>query len=158
MDLPAITGALTAIKTATDIVQGVRTAENALNEAELKFRLADLMGSLAEAKIELSNLIEDVAKKDQKIETLEELLNNKDSIKKFGDAYYKTSTTNEPTEEPICTKCWEVAKLQVHLIGSPKRRDYMQCPNCKSDIRKSSIKGPTPSSRAGISTVPLVRG
>ena len=76
MDLASITGALAAIKTATDIAQGVRTSNNSLNEAELKLRLADLMGVLAEAKIELSQLIGDVAEKDRTIETLKELLKN----------------------------------------------------------------------------------
>lgn len=156
MDLASITGALNAIKTATDIAQAVRTSENSLNEAELKLRLADLMGALAEAKIELSQLIGEVAEKDRMIEALKEQIKKKESIKKFGDAYYKTSDTGEPTGEPICTKCWEVVGIQVHLIGSPKRRDYMQCPNCKSDIRKSAITGPTPSS-VGVNSVRLIR-
>lgn len=151
MGIPEIAAALAAIKTATDIARTVKTAETSLSHAELKLRLADMISALADVKIELSALAETIVNKDLKIKELERLLEEKKDIEKFGDAYYRLSETGEAKGEPLCTKCWEVDKMQVHLVANQNNRSFMTCPNCDSHIRMSHINGPLPNIKGGTS-------
>ena len=51
-DLATIGAALSSLKTATEIVKFIRESDVNLEKAELKLKLADLLGSLADTKME----------------------------------------------------------------------------------------------------------
>ena len=50
-DIATIAAALNSLKTATDIVKFIRESDLSIERAELKLKLADLVGALAEAKL-----------------------------------------------------------------------------------------------------------
>jgi DNA-directed RNA polymerase subunit M/transcription elongation factor TFIIS len=129
-DIATIGAALSSLKTATDIVKFLRETDVTLEKAELKMKLADLMGSLADTKIELIEVQETLADKDKKINELEEAFNDKDSVVRQYDAYYKSDANGKPTGVPLCLRCWESEHKQRQLVHSVKEYRFRVCTSC----------------------------
>lgn len=129
-DLATIGAALSSLKTATDIVKFLRESDISLERAELKLKLADLLGSLADAKIELVEVQEALVEKDKRIADLEEAFHNKDSLVRRYDAYYEASDKGEPTGVPYCLRCWENEHKKRQLVHDAKDRFSRVCTSC----------------------------
>lgn len=129
-DLATIGAALSSLKTATDIVKFLRESDLSLERAELKLKLADLLGSLADAKIELVEVQETLIKKDRRITELEEAFQNKDSLVRRSDAYYTADKNGEPTGVPYCLRCWENEHKKRQLVHESKNYRIRVCTSC----------------------------
>ena len=70
MDIGYIGTALTSLKTATDLAKIIKDSGNTLEQAEVNFKLAELVGALAEAKLELASIQEVLASKEKQINQL----------------------------------------------------------------------------------------
>ena len=66
-DLTAIGAVLGSLKTATEIAKFIRESDVSIERAELKLKVADLIGALADVKLELVELQDSFAAKDQRI-------------------------------------------------------------------------------------------
>lgn len=58
MEIASITGALSGIKAATDIARIIKDSGTSLTDAEVRYKLADLLIALADAKLEIANFKE----------------------------------------------------------------------------------------------------
>ncbi len=114
-DLNAVTAALTSLKAAMEFLKALQDGSVSLGKAELKLKLAETIGDLAEAKIELVTIQEALTAKDQQIAGLTEAFEQKDEIKREGDAYYRVRN-GKPTGQPLCLRCWEVDHKQRQLV------------------------------------------
>jgi hypothetical protein len=137
-DIAAISAFLTSIKNATDIAKVLRTLDASVAQADLKFKIAELVEALADAKISAAELQGLLEEKDKEIARLTEALALTAEVVKGGDAYFKKTADGKPSGEPFCVHCWENKKHLYHLVRGA-RSNRMVCPTCKSDYDFYSI-------------------
>jgi TPR repeat protein len=117
-DVATISAALTSLKSAMEIAKVLRDSDLSLERAELKLKLAELVGTLAEAKIELAEIQETLAERDARIQQLEEAFEVKDTLIRHHDAYYFRDDNGEPIGEPCCKACdssWLIGCVNLGL-------------------------------------------
>lgn len=122
---------LTSLKTATDIAKFLRESDLSIERAELKLKLADLIGALAETKMELAELQEAISGKDKRIAELEDAFQARDSLVRRGDAMYARDNNGAAIGVAYCLRCWETDHKQRQLVTVPGqgRMDNM-CTSC----------------------------
>ncbi len=130
-DITLISAALTSLKAAIDIAKCLReTDQSLLEKAELKLKLADLVGALADAKIQLVEVQDALATKDQRIAALEAAFEIKDSVVRRYDAYYSVDGSGRPVGVPFCLRCWEVEHKRRQLVFDAKSDRTQVCTAC----------------------------
>ena len=132
-----ITAALTNVSTAISLAKAVKDASTALDEAETKYKIAELISALSDVKSDLAQLKLETAGKDIKIKELEEALKTKESLTYDGSKYIK-----ENYDHPFCPKCYDSEDTLIHLkfikaspgtsghISFPAAPAYYWCPVC----------------------------
>ncbi len=129
-DIAAIAAALNSLKAATDIARFLRESDLSLERAELRLKLADLIGALADTKIELVDLQATLSEKDQRITELEEAFQSKDTLLRRYDAYYASDEHGNPIGVPFCLRCWENDHKKRQLVYDAKDRHTRMCTSC----------------------------
>ncbi|MGE0876146.1 MAG: hypothetical protein AB7O31_15905 [Burkholderiales bacterium] len=129
-DISAIAAVLGSLKTATEIAKFIRESDVSIERAELKLKVADLIGALADVKLELVELQESFASKDQRIRELEEAFESKDALVRRYDAYYRADAAGDPTGAPYCLRCWESDHKQRLLVHDAKEYRTRLCTSC----------------------------
>lgn len=117
-DMTTIAAVLNSLKTATDIAKFLRESDLSIEKAELKLKLAELIGVLAETKIELADLQDALSEKDKRISELEQAFQAKDNLVRRGDAMYAKGANGEPVGVAYCIRCWETDHKQKQLVFS----------------------------------------
>ncbi|GHC12685.1 hypothetical protein [Thermomonas carbonis] len=129
-DLASIASALSSLKVATDIVKFIRESDVSLERAELKLKLADLVGTLAEAKIQLSEIQTLLAEKDLEISRLTDAIETKDKVVRHLDAMYFQDDQGKAIGSPHCLGCWnDKHKLRL-LAEAPVEHGIHICTSC----------------------------
>lgn len=136
VDVASVVTALQGIRTATDIVQHIRSVDHSLAAAEQKLALADLVSALADAKIALSDVQEELHAKDQEISKLKDSLLLRKELVRFGDAYFDKTEDGFPIGDPYCSHCFEVKGIGVHIHPAHNDRRVSECPSCKNRVRR----------------------
>lgn len=129
-DIAAIGAVLNSLKTATDIAKFIRESDLSLERAELKLKVADLVGALADVKLELVELQEEFAAKEQRIKDLEDAFQAKNSLVRRYDAYYRADADGNPIGVPYCLRCWETDHKQRQLVHDAKEYRARICTSC----------------------------
>ena len=143
MDIAAIGSLLGSLKTATDIAKYIRESDVSLERAELKLKLAELVGALADAKLEAADVQQEILNRDERIRELLAAAKLKADLKWVQPCYYLLGA--DGTDEPHCQNCYDSsAKLsRLHTDGN----GYFQCRVCKQSYktvqRTSSDKAKT---------------
>src|SRR5690606_1500344 len=101
-----------------------------IERAELKLKVADLIGALADVKLELVELQDTFASKDQKIKELEVAFENRNTLVRNYDAYYKADTNGNAVGSPYCLRCWESDHKQRMLVHDAKEYRNRLCTSC----------------------------
>ena len=129
-DFSAIGAVLGSLKTATEIAKFIRESDFSIERAEMKMKVADLIGALADVKLELVELQDAFASKDTRIKELEDAFETKDSLVRRYDAYYKADTSSNPLGAPYCLRCWESDHKQRLLVHDAKEYRTRLCTSC----------------------------
>lgn len=129
-DISAIGAVLGSLKTATEIAKFIRETDLSIERAELKLKVADLIGALADVKLELVELQDAFATKDLRIKELEESFESKDAMVRKYDAYYKADASGNPIGAPYCLRCWESDHKQRLLVHDAKDFRTRLCTSC----------------------------
>jgi hypothetical protein len=157
VDLSIISGVLSSLKTATDIAKFLRESDLSLEKAELKLKLADLIGSLADAKIQTVEIQEDLQNKDKRIAELEEAFGTKDDLVRHLDAYYTVNEAGKPVGIPYCLKCWESDHKKHQLVFSPGTEKLKVCTICGHQYRaRHALRLATPETQCSDNEPPLL--
>ena len=145
-DLATIGAVFSSLKTATEITKFLRETDLSLERADLKLKLAELIGALAEAKIELVEVQESLAAKDQRIAELEEAFNSKDDLVREYDAYYAVGPDGKPIGIPYCLRCWETEHKKRQLVHLANNHRIRVCTSCghQYETRLARDIQPTP--------------
>ena len=64
-DITTINAVLTSIKTASDLAKIIKDSNKTLEQAEIKYKLAELISALADAKMEIAEVRELLSSKDK---------------------------------------------------------------------------------------------
>ena len=137
MEIAAITTGLGALKHATDIARLIKDSSSSLEQSETKLRFAELIDSLAEAKLSMAALKEVVDEKQGDVDRLEKAISLLDELTFDGQFYAK-----EGDSVPFCPRCFEVARIAVHLTkvaSNGKWVNVRNCPECKTEYHISNI-------------------
>jgi hypothetical protein len=137
-DLATIGIALGNIKTAMDIVKGIRDSGDVLEKAELKLRLADLVSALADVKTELVEVEDSVRARDRRITELEQAFESKEALIRQGDALYRIGQDGQPHGQPLCIRCWTASQQQRELVRRVGNHMAKVCPSCHTEYDSRS--------------------
>lgn len=118
---------LTSLKVAWEVAKGLKIATEALDDANIKFQIANLISALADAKIEASENTEKISK-------LEKIINRRKSFI-FRDGRYYLNEDGSEEEGPFCPCCYDSKSKEVHLhgYGSGATTEWF-CKVCKQDF------------------------
>jgi hypothetical protein len=131
--ITVITAVLTSLKTATDIAKSLRETNSALEKAELRLQLAEIISALADAKIQVVDLRDTITLKDAQLTALEQAFAAKDTLVRHYDAFYRVDQEGKPTGNPYCLRCWDVDHRQSPLVESALTHGTHYCPVCKTN-------------------------
>ena len=129
-DITTIAAVLNSLKAATDIAKFLRESDLSLERAELKLKLADLVGSLADARLELIDVQETLSEKDKRITELENAFQSKDALVRRYDAYYEADQSGNPIGVAYCLRCWENDHKKRQLVRDAKDHFSRVCTAC----------------------------
>lgn len=143
-DLATITTILGNLKIATDIAKAIRESDVSIERAELRLKLAEMIGALADAKIEVTEVQELLRDKERELEELQEAFESKDDIVKRYDGYYLKDENGQAIGEPYCVSCWQTKHKRFNLHYVAGARDQKACVSCgsKYNARLAQILAP----------------
>jgi|SRR5687767_13104083 len=129
-----ISATITSLKTAWDITKQLRALDDSLKVADMKAQLVTLLGSLTDARETLLEFREEMISKDNRIRELEEALELKKKLVRFGDAVYEVGEDGKPHGQSFCLKCWSDDHKQRPLLVSPNNYRQRFCPVCQTGL------------------------
>jgi hypothetical protein len=124
--ITAISTLFTSIKTATEIANLFRQATTSLEQAEVKMKLADLIGALADAKMDAALVQQEILDRDTKIKELEAAAALQAALRWEQPCYYLKS--EQGIDEPYCQTCYDAHKKLARLHAHPD--GYFACRVC----------------------------
>tara|TARA_B110000211_G_scaffold163688_1_gene184834 strand:+ start:69 stop:452 length:384 start_codon:yes stop_codon:yes gene_type:complete len=95
------------IKVAWEIAKAVKVSADAIDDAQIKLQVAELIGALADARIQ-------AAESSELIASLELRLKSKIEMKFNGSVYFKVNDANEQ-DGPWCPTCYDARHLEIRL-------------------------------------------
>lgn len=120
------------IKTAWDLAKAVKVSTDAIDDAQIKLQVAELIGALADARIE-------AAESTELISSLQQQLRSKSQMEFNGHTYYKI-IEGQNSEGPWCPTCYDVRAQEVRLQPFTQRHSSFKwaCRECTSKYRDAT--------------------
>lgn len=132
----SVIGAAQAVSTAIEMIKAASAAGDALDRADLKFKLADALNALADAKISVAAARQDLQQAYSEIDELAAKLRLKAEVVRVYDAYYERDADGAGKGDPFCLRCWEVDHTLIHLIRGDRSEPSNVCPACRQKYGK----------------------
>lgn len=107
---------VTSIKAAWDLAKAIKTSADAIDDAQIKLQIAELISALADAKIE-------AAENAERISELERLLKNKSEMLFEGRLYYRILDGGNK-DGPFCPTCFDKDDKGIRLQPNSEDRSY----------------------------------
>lgn len=128
----SLAGAIAGVTASINTLKALRTVEKAIDQAELKIQIADLISNLADAKVELVEAQQTLKEKDEEIVRLQASLERRASlIEGPGGHHWQDRGGGLKLGYPICPSCDERDGRQVQLKQSGLMHSAA-CPRCSS--------------------------
>ena len=102
---------ISGLKVAWDVAKALKVATDAIDDAQIKLQMAELISALADAKIE-------AAENAETISNLQKQLNTKNSLRFDGKKYYKDIEGKE-SDGPFCPTCYDAKSKEIRLQHTP---------------------------------------
>ena len=140
-DLTAITTAIQSLKTATDMVKGIRQSTASIEDATVKFQIAELTNALADLKMALADVKEENVRLKEKLAEIERHESFRGLLELRDNVYFPTSGEIEGYGKgPWCTNCFDEKEKMIALhhkvsmiLGNVVGYTW-ECPSCKSSV------------------------
>lgn len=133
-DIAAIGSLLSSVRAATDIAKLLREAGVTLDQAEIKLKIADLVGTLADAKMEIAAIQGTIEERDKRIQELEQALELQGQIQ-FDRPYY-WRIFGSTRDGPFCQQCYDAERKLIRLQGFTD--GVWNCVTCKNTFADST--------------------
>ena len=117
---------VTSIKAAWDLAKAIKSSADAIDDAQIKLQIAELIGALADAKIEAAENAETIAE-------LTRQLKSKSQLTFEGRLYYRVLGEGEKEKEgPFCPTCYDKDDKAIRLQPNSEDRyqDDWRCHAC----------------------------
>jgi hypothetical protein len=124
--------ALTSITASVSLVRAVIETSNALDRAELKARMAEVIVSLADAKTALVDAQSEIASKDDEIRRLKDAFARREETVEVNGHRYSKGADGKPDGRAFCPRCLEVDGRLIRVERAGQVRGAMNCPQCKA--------------------------
>ena len=123
---------VSGIKAAWEIAKAVKVSTDAIDDAQIKLQVADLIVTLADARISAAESAELIA-------SLQEQLKSKTAMQFNGRLYYKINDQDKK-EGPWCPTCYDSKGLEIRLQPNSDDRgsDDWRCHVCNSYFGSST--------------------
>lgn len=126
---------VTAIATASQaigLVNQLRGAQKAYDEAEWKLKVADLNGALADLKNALIDAKEEARVKDDELSAVRKTLAIFHDTIEVRGYLFDRKEDGTPTGHAYCPVCTQKEGRMFHLTTSWEKGRPEQCPNCEA--------------------------
>ena len=129
-----LTGALTSLKTASDLARGLIAAETSVGKADLKLKIAELAEALVAARLAVVDAQDTIREQRDEIARLKNVDGIRQRMVKRRDTYFLSEVEGE--SGPYCPRCWEVDGRLVTLARTPSHSPAVRlggayrCPQC----------------------------
>ena len=123
---------VTGIKAAWELAKAVKTSAEAIDDAQIKLQIAELIGALADAKIEAAENAETISELTQKLKNRSEMIFT-------GRVYYRTVEGGE-NEGPFCSVCYDSDSKAIRLQpnSDDRHHDDWRCHVCTTYFSSST--------------------
>lgn len=128
-DITTIAAVLNSLKAATDIAKFLRESDLSLERAELKLKLADLVGTLADTARLILTLQETLSEKDKRISEAR-CFSKQRRTRASLRPYYSADESGKPIGVAYCLRCWENDHKKRQLVQDAKDRFSRVCTTC----------------------------
>jgi hypothetical protein len=129
----AISTAASSLRMAAEVGRALAESSGTLERAELKLRLADMMGAVADARSHLAEIQEATAEQQREIARLRDAFEQRESTVRWHDAYYKANAEGKPAGRAYCAKCWDDSQRLRLLATHPGNYRVRLCRTCNSE-------------------------
>ncbi len=129
--------ALSTASQAFRFANDLRSIDKEMGQAELKLKVADLTGTLADLKVILTEARDEAAEKDAEIARLKKLQRRveEETIELYGYRYRKRKDGKQGgAGNPMCDVCFQKDGLLIETAQvAGKGIQALKCPNCKAE-------------------------
>ena len=128
---------ITTITAAIKLVGEIRDAGKAIDEAQLKLKLAEVTSALADAKMGAVDFKEQIDGRDKEISRLKLMFALKAETVEANNMTY-VALNGKPVGMPLCPRCLQMDGVMMRLTALQKEGKPAQCPQCKSDYERQT--------------------
>lgn len=113
-----------SVKAAWELAKAIKVSADAIDDAQMKLQVAELIGALADARIQAADSAEFIS-------NLQRQLKSKEEMKFNGSVYYMVKDGVEQ-DGPWCPTCYDARCLEIRLQRSRSRstESNWHCKEC----------------------------
>ena len=128
-----ILDAITMARAAGETLKALQDIDHAIDKAELKSKLADAIGNLADVRIALADTRDEIEAKDAEIAKLKAAFAIRvDLIEEKGFKYRRAAEDPKlPAGAPICPRCETVDGRLIFTVRAVGHGFRLICPECE---------------------------
>ncbi|HUQ48943.1 MAG TPA: hypothetical protein VM053_11985 [Gemmatimonadaceae bacterium] len=129
----SVTNALSALKTASEMVKLIRAADASLDKAELKMKIATLAEALADARLALLEVHSEIDGLRATIAEISAINVDRAHIEKRDNVYWINDEGSK--HGPFCPRCFESDHKRMPVTEMPhamRQLGHYRCPQCKA--------------------------
>lgn len=127
-DIATVGTALESIKTATDLLKGLRATKAIMDNADVQLKISDLAMALAEANVALAGVKTQLIEKEETINLLQKKL--KIEVNTFYEEPFYWSNNDEKKDGPFCQRCKDSDNKLIRVIYKRTTRGTYHCTVC----------------------------
>ena len=121
---------VSSLKTATDLAKLLRESKTSLEDAESRFKAAELITALADAKMQLADVQSVIARKDKRIGELQSLVTIEAQM--TWDKPYYWRVEGDARTGPYCQHCYDADRKLMRL--QVLRKGLWKCTGCSNQF------------------------
>lgn len=130
-----IAAAASRIDVAMHLARGAKTAADALGDAGMKFKIADIYSALTDVKAAIADAEVGLAAKDKEIDRLKQQFQRmeSDTVELAPYRFRKSASDGQPAGRPFCPRCLEVDGYLILTERAKRSGPSVFCPQCKTN-------------------------
>lgn len=130
---------LTSTTAAIGIARAVSEAKGAYDQADLKLKMAEIVGTLADVKLALTDAIGESKSKDEEIERLKKAFAFRGETTEHRGWVHPVTKHGEPYGNPFCPRCIEKDGRFMLLRQVGQGYSNLACPMCSTKYHCDSV-------------------
>ena len=118
---------ITGVKVAYEVAKALKLAAESIDDAQIKFQIAELISALADAKIQAAESAEIISELERKLKSKKQMI--------FENGKYFRLNENEEREGPFCATCYDADGKEIRLQHTPRNQFHdWECYVCEGSF------------------------